>query len=208
MQKEHQCSITYPPRGSKDSSIGINASTSSSIIAAYHALQIETELAKDALPFTHFVNIPLALDPDFTETVSEFRELLLLKYNNLRGMDESIIIQPSRMHLTLVTLKCFTDEDEVKAQQVMQSSAEGLASIIGDEPITLSFKSLELMNDDPSECNVLYIDVEDDAGKELVLEIAGFLSVFLFLCHLFCSRVFKTSLHESRSYCGDRQTAW
>ena len=99
-------------------------------------------------------------------------------------MDKSIITQPSTMHLTLLTLKCFSDEDEERAQRVLEASVPQIASILGDDPLTLNLKGLELMNDDPSECNVLYIDVEDDAGKELVLEIAGFLSLFLFLCHL------------------------
>ena len=173
MQRDHHCTIMFPSRNSKSSDVGIKAATSASLISVYHALQIETEKARASLPPTHFINLPLGFDSDFVETITEFREFVLLKYSDLRGMDKSIITQPSTMHLTLLTLKCFSDEDEERAQRVLEASVPQIASILGDDPLTLNLKGLELMNDDPSECHVLYVDIQDDENKRKVLQLAS-----------------------------------
>ena len=178
MQKDHKSTISFPPRSSNSSAVSITASTSQSLIGTCYALQIETEKAKNALPFSHFIKLPLAFDEDFTDTMSEYRELLLLNYGDESGMDPSIVTQPHMMHLTLLTLKIFTDEDELKAKQVLEAEASTISAIIGPQGIKLHLHGLEIMNDDPQECNVLYVDIAEDEDKRKVKELSCLLIQF------------------------------
>ena len=180
MQKDHHCTISFPSKAAKSSSVGIQAANSANLVSVYHALQIETEKARNSLPPTHFINIPLGFDTDFTETIAEFREFILLGYKSLRGMDESILTKPKKMHLTLLTLKCFKDEDEEIARQVFQGCAPEVESILGADGIVITLKGLELMNDDPSECHVLYVDIQDDAGKQKLLQVTSLIAPSLY----------------------------
>ena len=173
MERVHHCTIAFPSRASKSSDVRIETSTRASLLDAYHTLQRETEKARNNLPPTHFINLPLGFDSHFVETMSEFREHILQHYSTLRGMDKSLLVQPTRMHLTLLTLKCFSDADEELAQRVLEDSLPHISSLISVQPLTLNLAGLNVMNDNPSQCHVLYIDIIDDDIKRKVLQLAG-----------------------------------
>ncbi|KAH7832021.1 putative KH domain containing protein [Monocercomonoides exilis] len=174
IQQECRCTIGFPPRGSTSTSVVIKANSEKDLLAAHSMISLEIEHSKEVFHYTHFINIPLGFDPAFIECLTEFRENILLENAHARGMDESIVLQPWRMHLTLLTMKAFTDEDEAKIQSIFAQSVNEIAEIIGDEPLKIHLKGIELMNDDPTECHVLYLDVYEDESKDKLIAISDF----------------------------------
>eukprot|EP01090_Pellita_catalonica_P014089 TRINITY_DN3504_c0_g1_i2.p1 TRINITY_DN3504_c0_g1~~TRINITY_DN3504_c0_g1_i2.p1 ORF type:complete len:229 (+),score=41.45 TRINITY_DN3504_c0_g1_i2:349-1035(+) len=119
------------------------------------------------MPFTHFLSIPLN-DADgrdyLPEKVEAFFADVEKRFNEKppRGYDPSIRVQPQQMHLTILMLKIFTDEELVKVKKVLASTQSTVYDLLDTRSLVVSLAGVEYMNDDPTQVNVLYIKVKNE----------------------------------------------
>lgn len=97
-------------------------------------------------------------------------------------IDEDIFFEPGHLHLTLAMLKLYSDERRHKAKRLVDDAGAAIRAILAAENaakdgdgdntggdniigggggIRVAVKGLEYMNDDPSEVDVLYLQVAE-----------------------------------------------
>jgi len=117
-------------------------------------------------PYSHFVSVPLR-DPAFAAKFTQFRDTLGKDFSSCEGIDPSLVIEPRRMHLTLVMLKLPTGDLVKRAAGVLRAATSDFVRGRREE-LRLRLMGLEYMNDDPSQVNILYGKVdEQDGGADL-----------------------------------------
>ncbi|KAA6387950.1 MAG: hypothetical protein EZS28_016525 [Streblomastix strix] len=106
-------SITIPHKQSSSEIISIRGNSKASVIMGHNLISAKIDLAKQNLPFSHFFNIPLAFCESFVERMNGIIDHIFEKYGTSRGLDRSIVMDPQRMHLTLLCIKLFSSDDEI-----------------------------------------------------------------------------------------------
>ena len=83
------------------------------------------------------------------------------------GLDKSIFWRRDQFHLTLVMLKLYSSSEVASVQEIFddvsRSAAGGPKS--SSSELSLSLGGLEIMNDDPAETHVVFVDVEQNAAR-------------------------------------------
>eukprot|EP01025_Chloroclados_australasicus_P064066 TRINITY_DN8512_c2_g1_i2.p1 TRINITY_DN8512_c2_g1~~TRINITY_DN8512_c2_g1_i2.p1 ORF type:complete len:369 (+),score=69.33 TRINITY_DN8512_c2_g1_i2:120-1226(+) len=120
------------------------------------------------LDYTHFISVPMATQTSIN-AFTAFKEAVLSDETaEACSIEDSIFQAPHHLHLTVCMLKLYSDERRLKAKQVLDEVKGEIAQIVGNKPLKVQLATLEYMNDDPSEMNVLYMQVkETDRGDRL-----------------------------------------
>lgn len=166
LQRTTNTTITVPGKGSP-SRVVLVAGPRAGVVAA--AAQLER--AAGAVPFTHFISLPLndaALQSSVRELVADA---------STRGlMDAALATNVDHLHLTLFMLALPTEEDVARAAQALQSMSAALYDVCKTRTLLVRVQGLACMESDPSAAHCVYARVEDassDGSLAALVERVG-----------------------------------
>ncbi|KAJ8681231.1 hypothetical protein QAD02_017018 [Eretmocerus hayati] len=154
------------PRMGQDGNIEITGTTRRAVIAARRRIDMLIETSRNKLDFTHFLSIPGTSD-EVRENFEKFKSDVLSKYGTgVRGISEGLFQDSDKLHLTLAILVLLDENDRRKAIEALEACKKDIVQPVLEKsgPVTIEFRGVEIMNDDPSEVNILYIQVHDKSG--------------------------------------------
>ncbi|KAF7267910.1 hypothetical protein GWI33_018908 [Rhynchophorus ferrugineus] len=143
------------PRMNEKGEVTIIGDTERKVASARTQISLIVTQRKDRLRPTHFISIPLTSDLIKTNLLKFQDEVLK---NPPRGVTDKHFQNPVKMHLTVVVLKILDEEELILAKKTLQNCYdEVIANILPKSTKHIvTVKGLEIMNDDPSNVNVLY----------------------------------------------------
>uniref|UniRef100_A0A6B2LAP0 K Homology domain-containing protein n=1 Tax=Arcella intermedia TaxID=1963864 RepID=A0A6B2LAP0_9EUKA len=147
----------------------VSGPTKNSVLKAKTKIEIICETANENLPYTHFLSIPVNF-PELMTSVSNFQKEIIQESERvpIEGFDGSICQPPESLHLTLLMLKLHTEKQVQTAQDILKKITPELYDMLETRSLVVRFKGLEIMNDDPSQVDVLYLQVlETDSSNRL-----------------------------------------
>jgi activating signal cointegrator complex subunit 1 len=180
LEAETGCTLHIPEGDS--GSVTIAGPSDAAVESMIGRLEILATNAKQALPPTHFLSLPLARrgeggndkGMDCRDALEALRTKALVHGQRCAGFAPGMVTRTDRFHLTLAVLKLYTPAEVRKAAAVLSqlgtSFSRALASCSGDSSIVL--EGLEIMNDDPSMVDVLYVKVGEGPGTEALRKIS------------------------------------
>ncbi|CAI2172123.1 18376_t:CDS:2 [Funneliformis geosporum] len=135
------------------------------------------EYKKLFLPPTHFISLPIN-DPTIRRNVDNFQsEVLQLKLANI---DESILIKPPSLHLTIGMLNLYSKEDIRGAVSLLKRKSQEIHhlihNLIGTRAIVSDLTGIEIMGDDKEKTHVLYSKIEEPEGRNILEKLGEFLT--------------------------------
>jgi len=169
IEKDTKTEINLPRSNSDDQKISILGATKTSILNTKTRIEIICETASNTLPYTHFICIPLQ-NEGFVKSVATWQDEIVRESQKvpIDGFDKSILQPSKHLHLTVLMLKLFTQKDIDQALSILQELKPKIYDILSTRTLMAKFKGLEIMNDDPSQVDVLYLQVnETEAGDRL-----------------------------------------
>jgi activating signal cointegrator complex subunit 1 len=172
LQKETGATILIPSKqNSSSEEVIIRGPTENAIENARTRIEIILESAKKKMEPTHFLSIPLNAPEIQSKLEAFFKELKEKFYDNEAnrplGFDPSIIINPKTFHLTIVMLKLFTNEEIERVVNFMKKISQQVYDMLETRSLLLKLQGLEIMNDDPSAVDILYLKVQEVGGNRL-----------------------------------------
>ncbi|KAJ1304234.1 hypothetical protein OPQ81_005398 [Rhizoctonia solani] len=124
---------------------------------------------------THFISVPLDHLSQFTSQISHFTNSLLTVSPPITGLDRSIVISPSRLHLTLGVMSLATEDRPVDSSKqteidktpqksitdalaLLRSLKPEIESALQGQPLQLCLNEFAVMRRSPAgEADVMYI---------------------------------------------------
>lgn len=152
------------PKSGETGNITITGESERQVSSAYSRVQMIVFQAKDKQMMTHFISIPCMSD-SIRENFENFK-VSVLNGPPLRGVDETIFQNSDKFHLTLVALVLMDETEEKVADETLIDCQQEIKSIFETAGnISLVLHGLEIMNDDPTEVDVLYGKVSINPPK-------------------------------------------
>ena len=146
LERETNCKIHVTRE--KNDEVTISAPDENAFESCKTSLDVILENAKRLSSFTHFISIPLN-DNVISKNMNKWKRKVLRKCNEF---DESVFVLSERFHLTLFMLKLFSQKD-------VNTVASILDRVVSEiEQFDLKIGGLEIMNDDPSSADVVYMN--------------------------------------------------
>ena len=158
LEKDTGATIAVPRKGDNSSTVIITGPTAAAVAAARTRVGIICDQGRSHTGYTHFLNIPLS---GMAAATKAFQEGLYDVCGDAQGMSQELFVDPARVHITLVMLKLLTEEEVKKAGAVLKDSSESVISVLGGAKLGVSLDGVEIMNDDPSQVDVLYAKVDE-----------------------------------------------
>lgn len=183
IEAETQTTIIFPKenmnrKNENANFIQIKGGQKYNVINAYRRIKQLEQASRMKQNFSHFLSIPLSFDTNFKAKFNEFKNLILSdpKCSKAKCIDESVFQSSDRLHLTVKILYIGDSYERKFAIKHLESFQEKfLQKILLDnninEPIILHIKGLDIMNDDPSEANVLYAKITEIGDRNLFKQI-------------------------------------
>lgn len=183
------------PKPNEKGDVKVTGDTERNVASARTQLLMIVMKQKDKLPISHFVSIPM--NPNsIREKLTQFQEQIL--QHPPKGVTPSIFQKPEKLHLTICTLT-LVDEEEIKtAKEVLQRCYdEVISSSVKNEKMEIVLQGLEIMNDDPSEVNVLYgtVHIAERNKREKLQEIADKIAEYYYRSGLARRQYDRVKLH-------------
>eukprot|EP00249_Psilotum_nudum_P020030 c27527_g1_i5 orf=223-1509(+) len=94
---------------------------------------------------------------DIVGSVSE----TVAKMKNSWGIDESIMVKPKTIHITVLMLKLWNQNRIAAAAETLQRSMVKVHQVLEGRPVAVRIKNLECMRGSPAKAHVLYAHVEE-----------------------------------------------
>eukprot|EP00040_Diaphanoeca_grandis_P031984 m.192634 g.192634 ORF g.192634 m.192634 type:complete len:359 (-) comp32475_c4_seq2:558-1634(-) len=165
LQQETQTTIVIPKRGGGEN-VRIIGVTQSGVDSCRTRIELLVESALKSAGVTHFLSIPL-MGPDFESGLTTFKEQAMDVRS--RGISDEIFVNHQKLHLTLGTLKMYSDAQIKQAGALLTECTKEIRRHLGGNPHIL-VRGVNYMNDDPSNVDVLYAKValcDDDTDLKL-----------------------------------------
>ncbi|KAH9638709.1 hypothetical protein HF086_013981 [Spodoptera exigua] len=158
------------PRPGQDGDVVILGPTEQSVKTARRRINMIVVSTRMKQKFTHFISIPMN-DPDVQKRFEEFRERVLQECPS-RGLERSLFILPSKLHLTVGVMCLMDNEERLFASKLLTEAKEKIIMPIlqGHLPLKIRLKGLSYMNDDPSQIDVLYGLVQEEGSSQGVIQ--------------------------------------
>ncbi|KAJ8926484.1 hypothetical protein NQ314_021151 [Rhamnusium bicolor] len=115
-----------------------------------------------------------------------------------RGVTQSVFQKPEKLHLTMCALTLVDDQEVHTAQKVLQNCYDDFISHIfkKNEKHLIIIQGLEIMNDDPSEVNILYGNVHMGSEQnEKLQNMAAKISEYYYKAGLARRQYDRVKLH-------------
>ncbi|XP_053614671.1 activating signal cointegrator 1 complex subunit 1 isoform X2 [Plodia interpunctella] len=119
---------------------------------------------------THFISIPVN-GQLVMKNFEKFKEEVLKRCSMCRGVEDSLFIKGSKLHVTVGVMCLMDNEERLHASKLFTEAKEKIVMpLVRDYlPLKIRLKGLSYMNDDPKEICVLYCNVhEEDAPPGLL----------------------------------------
>lgn len=151
-------------RGPDANFIQICGQNKRSTILTYKRISDLVQKFRGKQNLTHFISIPLSLDSNLKNRFLEFKKQILsdTECSLSKGIDESVFQSESRIHITLCVLYCGDSHERKLATKTLQDLNQSFLTSFKKkhlkdfQKLKLHIKGLDVMNDDPTEANVLY----------------------------------------------------
>lgn len=153
------------PKPNEEGVVKITGNSERSVASARTQIALLVLAKRELLSITHFVSIPIYTDNIKTNFLKFKNEIL--KAPPTRGIDETIFQKVEKLHLTIVTLVLLDDKELNDAKALLSEFQTSLQKIFGGKSPTIIVKGVEIMNDDPSDVNVLYGQVALENSSEM-----------------------------------------
>ena len=147
--------------------VTMSASTADALESLVTRVSIVLADARQRVRPTHFVSIPLTqsgvqrkVGQFFAEVRKYFVEHLAGE-SHARGLTSEMLAEPNKFHVTLLMLRLLTAREIEAAVTALRAATPTLRDAVGGaRAASLRLSGLEYMNDDPSECDVLYAKIQ------------------------------------------------
>ncbi|GBP59312.1 Activating signal cointegrator 1 complex subunit 1 [Eumeta japonica] len=146
------------PRQGHDGDIVILGPSEANVKAARRRINMIVMSSRFKQKATHFISIPMNTSA-VMESFNKFKESVL-KDSSDRGLEESLFIQPWKLHLTLGTMCLMDNEERIFASKLLTEARDKI----------ILLKGLQYMNDDPKEIDVLYGLVKEENAPPGILQ--------------------------------------
>jgi len=156
------------PRMNEPGCIVVRGQKYQDVTSARRRINLITSQARFKREATHFAAFPLNF-PHIVEKVREFKEKVLAEYKGVGGIDESIFQDPEKIHLTICVMMLLDQTERHAAEEILLKLKPNISDTIGNGKLEFGLQGLEIMNDDPTEVNVLYAKCNwaDDTAQRL-----------------------------------------
>ena len=181
LEKDTGASITIP-KTVKEQKIGIiiRGLNEQAVVSAKTRIDFIIESNKHKVPYTHFISIPLDMSSLLESTTSLVSGLKDDFVSESSRVHSSIFQRPEKLHLTVVMLRLYGDDDIKKATETLKKCSkfveENFSGSTSDFDCRIHIKGMQIMNDDPSRVNVLYLGIERDVFSEKLLQLIDYCS--------------------------------
>jgi len=185
LENETGASIIIPDR--KDTTgkdvdkyepIVINAPSQEAILDLKTRLEILFESATKSLPYTHFISIPLNIDP-ILENAQQFKKDLTLVSQNkaILGFEPSLISKPEQLHITIAMLKLFNTSQIEHLKSVMTEKwAPKIYDLLQTRSLMVKIQELSIMNSDPNDAHIVHLNVKPQKeGDDRLNKLCNFI---------------------------------
>ncbi|RWS23173.1 activating signal cointegrator 1 complex subunit 1-like protein [Leptotrombidium deliense] len=153
------------PAEYEDSSVKIFGELRENLLAARRRILEIVDSARQRSEFTHFIAI-YARDSNIQENFKQFKNDVLGKHGNARGITNEVFQEEYKLHLTFGILVLLDEKEKQEAESLLQKiTEEVIHKTTAGETIRLRIQGLDYMNDDPSKVHVLYTKVQQVAGS-------------------------------------------
>eukprot|EP00759_Apiculatamorpha_spiralis_P026007 PhF_6_TR29209/c0_g1_i1/m.42735/K18666/ASCC1; activating signal cointegrator complex subunit 1 len=163
--------VTINPVDGKNALL-IRAPEKHSVCAAKLRIDIIVEEFKDKVAYTHFVSIPLGtiptLQPKLTALIDEMKLYVAACPNS--NIESSLFQKPSKLHLTLLMLRLYTEDEKERAAVLMKDIQKWVADEFSAID-AVHVHRVNYMNDDPSKVNVLYLELAPNPTREKLVRL-------------------------------------
>lgn len=184
------------PKLNETGDVKITGDTERKVASARTQISMIVFQRKDKLPVSHFVSIPMCSD-SVEAKFKEFQENILR--DPPRGVSRSIFQSPKKLHLTIITIKLVDEEEIEAAKQVFKKCYDEiiLNLFMKNQTYNIVLQGLEIMNDDPSEVNVLYgnVHMSDKKQTEQFQEMADKIADYFYMAGLARKQYDRVKLH-------------
>ncbi len=158
LENETRTKISIPKQGVENEDVEVRGDSRSNVASACTRIDLIVSNARQRQGFTHFVSIPVNM-PEMQTACNQFTAEALEKCGDARGLEESVFQGPTLLHMTICTLALMDDIERKKAIDILHNICTDELDM---KDIKVAIKGLEIMNDDPSEVDVVYAKVNSD----------------------------------------------
>ncbi|KAF2884273.1 hypothetical protein ILUMI_21894 [Ignelater luminosus] len=164
IEQDTHTSIKIPRQG-EEGDVIITGGNERDVIRAKSRVDIIIWQTRDKHPLTHFVSVPMV--SDMIKHNFDIFKANLLTGTMIRGLDASMFQNPNKLHLTIATLVLLDEVEQNQAVQVLKQCKEEIINPLftSVEPLRITLRGLEIMNDDPTNVDVLYGKVSVNPPK-------------------------------------------
>jgi len=202
LEMQSGAEIRIPSREDQEELIILRARQKQQIYSAKAQIELLCEKEESKLEYTHFLSIPLCMEPKMRGKFEEFKESVVLQ--RYSGIDASIFMPSRRVHFTICMLKLhsLSQIDEMKKAL---ASAGGLIASQPEFniPMEAHLEDLHILTDDPSSVGVVHTT---DRSRQLQHRING-IGDSLFAVLKSHGLVTNQNLHHQRLLATDGETA-
>lgn len=169
IENETRTQIRIPKQGI-EGDVFIDGRDKKGILSAKMRIDLIIDSAREKIPFTHFLSLPVT-GLEMNENFNSFIDSVLWQCKGDRGLEQSIFQNPSKLHMTLGTLTLLdSSEIQTAADLLKKCYQEFIGDALNNEPLKIEVRGLEYMNDDPSEVDVLYAKIHEDGRLQMIAE--------------------------------------
>ncbi|KAI3773357.1 hypothetical protein L1987_47884 [Smallanthus sonchifolius] len=130
-----------------------------------------------ALPFSHFISLPLALPPSLVDKLINFQNSILgMNDATELGIDASIFTKPQTLHLTVLMLKLWDEERLDAAVRIFKGIEAEVMDALGGQSVSIKLKGLACFNDSFDKVHILYAPVEVVGGDGRLLRACNIIT--------------------------------
>ncbi|OTF79611.1 activating signal cointegrator 1 complex subunit 1-like protein, partial [Euroglyphus maynei] len=180
IEAETRTSLKIPKinQNNSQNNIQIQGMTKSNVFQAFRRIRDLEQSFRLKQLLTHFISIPISFEPEIKKRFLDFKTAILSdpKLSITKSIDESVFQSEHRLHLTLSILYLGDLYEQKKASKYLENFHQTYLEPFLKEhqsPIMLHVKGIDIMNDDPSEANVLYAKVSEVGQQDLFRQIVN-----------------------------------
>ena len=153
------------PRKGEEGDITVSGVSRTGVMTACNRIDVMVDSARQRQPFTHFLSIPINTS-NIQAAFLQFKSDILSTCENVRGLDASIFQTETLLHLTVGTMALLDERERAMARDMLEECKENIIlPLLGADRLSFNICGLEIMNDDPSDVDVLYGKIVDKSGK-------------------------------------------
>ena len=180
IESETMTSLKIPKLNQNDSQnyIQVQGVNKSNVFQAFKRIRDLEHSSRLKQSLTHFISIPLSFEPEIKKQFLNFKTAILSdpKLSITKSIDESVFQSEHRLHLTLRILYLGDSYEKKKAMKYLDNFYQSYLQpflVEHQSPIILQMKGIDIMNDDPSEANVVYAKVFEVGQQDLFRQIVN-----------------------------------